>query len=664
MNHLLHDPQEILHQGVSGFHQYKLSKSPRLCYVSENLCRMTGYDQRELLDAKADRYEQLIHPGDREEYKGFLHALRSNAQNRSLRYRLIKKDGTVLYVSDTAVSRELEDGTWVADCVLTDITELKNENKNLRFLSETMPCGFLKYTCEKLPKVTYINEQMLKMLRFPQEPELRQDCLELYSQNLFLMIPQEDRRRFGVYLNNVYQNGGPIAGEMTALRYDGTRIRLFGWVTKCVNEDGAEEFQSACMDVTQRYTHKVEQEQERYVQALTAVYDKIFAYDLSERTVKCLHSNGSPVFRYMENIPMQMAEATEKWIMENAAETDQEKLRAFFSLFCQLNTPEPEIPPVIRYRAKSCDGILRYYSGLFLTFSDSVRLFCCRREQDVEEADRVRDENRTLRGINENMQRLVMHFTDGLAAFEIVDDTVTPLYASENVYRFFGFSQDEWMETMQKRTSIPEFVSRCKVAYADFAELLATGEAEFTYFDFSGNRERRIKAICSQKEPGQHGRRYVMLYNLEEKHQKTAEPARVFIRTFGYFDVFVDGRPIAFRNEKSKELFALLTDRRGGFVSSEEAIAYLWEDEPANSVTLARYRKVALRLKNLLEEYGIPDIMESVNGKRRLVTEKVQCDLYDYLSGQEELFKGSYMTNYSWSEPTLAELARRGLQQI
>ena len=118
-------------------------------------------------------------------------------------------------------------------------------------------------------------------------------------------------------------------------------------------------------------------------------------------------------------------------------------------------------------------------------------------------------------------------------------------------------------------------------------------------------------------------------------------------------------KPIAFRNKKSKELFALLVDRRGGYITSEEAIGFLWEDEPANTVTLSRYRKVALRLKNTLEEYGIADVMETVDGKRRIVMEKVQCDLYHYLSGKEEyaqLFKGSYLTNYSWAETTLGAL--------
>jgi two-component SAPR family response regulator len=131
------------------------------------------------------------------------------------------------------------------------------------------------------------------------------------------------------------------------------------------------------------------------------------------------------------------------------------------------------------------------------------------------------------------------------------------------------------------------------------------------------------------------------------------------IRTFGYFDVFVGGKPIAFKNKKSKELFALLVDRRGGFVTSDEAIGFLWEDETVNPVTLARYRKVALRLKNTLENYGIADTVEAVDGKRRIVSEKVHCDLYDYLTGRDEfanLFKGSYLTNYSWGENTLGEL--------
>lgn len=46
-------------------------------------------------------------------------------------------------------------------------------------------------------------------------------------------------------------------------------------------------------------------------------------------------------------------------------------------------------------------------------------------------------------------------------------------------------------------------------------------------------------------------------------------------------------------------------------------------------------------------------------GRIRIDPERVQCDLYDYLTGQacfSQLFKGSYLTNHSLGENTLAEL--------
>ena len=146
---------------------------------------------------------------------------------------------------------------------------------------------------------------------------------------------------------------------------------------------------------------------------------------------------------------------------------------------------------------------------------------------------------------------------------------------------------------------------------------------------------------------------------------ETARPKRVWVRTFGFFDVFVDGKAMPFRSAKAKELLALLVDRRGGFVSSSEAIGCLWEDEPANNVTRARCRKVAMLLLNELKEYGVADIVESSgNGSRRIVPERVGCDLFEYLAGKPEAagsFKGAYLTNYSWGEFTLAELlASRG----
>lgn len=55
---------------------------------------------------------------------------------------------------------------------------------------------------------------------------------------------------------------------------------------------------------------------------------------------------------------------------------------------------------------------------------------------------------------------------------------------------------------------------------------------------------------------------------------------RVYIRTFGAFDVFVDNTPLSFRSAKAKELLALLVDRCGGILTSREGFTLLWENHP------------------------------------------------------------------------------------
>lgn len=645
--------EDILSQGISGFHVYALASCDFLSFASENLAEMLGFKSEEILK----NYKELVHNEDKAAFLSFLKEVLSKPQTKTLEYRLKKRDGTYIFVSDTTTSQVTENGECVGCSVLADITEIKKENDNLQFLSETVPCGFLKYTCEKLPKITYINKQMMDMLRFPEVKEGEMDYLELCRDNIFLMIPMEERRRFALYLNRVYTAGAPMAGEMTLLRCDGTRAHIFGWVTKCKNEQGVEEFQSVCMDITERHRARKASEAKRYIKALSDVYDKIFEYNLRDNTVVCLYGKDSPMFKWIENIPMQMEEATEKWITGTVVEEERQYIRDFFDAFKQKTLFDGTKPSQITYKALSSKGEVKTYNGVFLKMDDSVSLYCCRCVSDSEETAALRNENLHLK---ENMQELVLRFAEGIAAFEVTDNMVTPLYTSENACEFFGIGKEEWLPLMQKSTPISDFVSKSDVEFEDFSELLRTGEAEFTYFDLSRQENRRIKAICSPKAPTA-SPRYVLLYNVDEqeKPKDSAKAGAVTIRTFGYFDVFVDDKAVAFRNKKSKELFALLVDRKGGFVTSEEAISFLWEDDPVNSVTLSRYRKVALRLKNTLEEYGIADVVEVVDGKRRIDTEKVQCDLYDYLSGKEEhssLFKGSYLSNYSWGETTLAEL--------
>lgn len=238
MRDMLGNMEDILNQHISGFHQYILTQPVRISYVSQNLCDMLGIRKEELLDDSRDLYALQVYPADREKYSEFIQDMIRKEQALTGEYRLVQKSGGIIWVRDTIMPKRLDDGTLIGYSVLTDITDMKNENTDMQFLNETVPGGFLRYTCEKQPRITYINPKMMEFLRFPKAKDGEMDYLEMCKSNIFLLIPMEERRRFSKYLNRVYSSDTPIAGEMTLLRCDGTRVHVFGWVTKCINEQG------------------------------------------------------------------------------------------------------------------------------------------------------------------------------------------------------------------------------------------------------------------------------------------------------------------------------------------------------------------------------------------------------------------------------------------
>lgn len=135
----------------------------------------------------------------------------------------------------------------------------------------------------------------------------------------------------------------------------------------------------------------------------------------------------------------------------------------------------------------------------------------------------------------------------------------------------------------------------------------------------------------------------------------------IFIKTFGHFDVFVDNKPIMFHSGKAKELLALLVDRQGGTVTTEQIIAALWEDRPNDESTQSLCSKVTKTLQKELAAYHAEDILISERGVKRVDVEKFSCDLYDFITGKLEgkrRFMGEYLVDYSWAEDRMAMLLR------
>lgn len=132
---------------------------------------------------------------------------------------------------------------------------------------------------------------------------------------------------------------------------------------------------------------------------------------------------------------------------------------------------------------------------------------------------------------------------------------------------------------------------------------------------------------------------------------------RICFHTFGNFEAFVDGSPIKFRYDRTKEMLAYLVDRKGAFCNNAQIMAAIWQDEKHASY-LSNLKK---DLMDTLKELGCEDVLEVRWNGIRLVTERVDCDYYDWCQGKGYAgnhYRGEYMAQYGWAEFTNVELEK------
>lgn len=134
---------------------------------------------------------------------------------------------------------------------------------------------------------------------------------------------------------------------------------------------------------------------------------------------------------------------------------------------------------------------------------------------------------------------------------------------------------------------------------------------------------------------------------------------RVFAQTFGNFEFFVDGKPVAFKYSRTKEIVALLVNNRGAQTTNGEIIGTLWEDDGDPEKKTSYLSNLRQDLQNTLSKLRLSDIIVKQRGSLGIAAEKIECDLYDWLSKKKNSsyrYLGDYMNQYSWAEVMHAEL--------
>ena len=513
---------------------------------------------------------------------------------------------------------------------------------------EGFPCGILRCTCEKYPKAIYANDWMFSFLGIDEDSDTWKEFIQ---QNVFFMVPFEERGNFKKDLQLAAESVKPILVEHCVWSGHGSKTKLIGWVQMTQKPSGEKEYIFLYIQIDQKYLVMREKRETAYNTALKAAYDAIFRIEWQEKILECDYTKFEDNGFNAQGMRIVLNTVTRERLYNMIYEEDRVRVRAFFAAGREKqgmrdpNTCENQIE--FRYLKNQQEKDI---SLVMVDLDDQTTLLCCREITQKKYVEQLTCKIASIQAVENDVAQNVKQPPRKLAAYKMI---------GEHVFLEAGIDLGFPVSGLEKS----EFLHHCRISEAEYQAVLEYGKVSLTDADADFGGKRIMYLIRRETPLDQIAECLLFIYTFgkEGAVEKRVKP-RVRIHTFGYFDVFVDGKPIVFRYEKSKEMLAILVDRKGSFVGNPYFISCLWGDEPYSDKVRSRCRQTAYRLKETLKQYGIEDIIEKVDGHRRIISEMVDCDYFNYLSGEtaaKESFNGVYMSDYSWGEETLSCLLKQ-----
>lgn len=281
-----------------------------LYYVNERMLTYLGYTYEEFVTDTKGLVMNGIHPDDLERVEQIASQAMEQDSEYEVRYRMKKKDGSYIWVSD--IGKKVLDVNGKAACisVIRDISgeiEAKQklyeesveswQQKNiLQNIIDTMPSGLLQCSFDRIPKALMVNRTGANILGFENEHEffLQRDVCD----NILRCIHPEDRTKVLEELFSIAE-AGIVKNSSHRIKTAAGEER---WVRSaaCViqNQQGEKIYQIIFHDVTEilQLRRKNKQwdlmERSALYTAITSAYPMIIFGNLTRNTCSVLDQEG------------------------------------------------------------------------------------------------------------------------------------------------------------------------------------------------------------------------------------------------------------------------------------------------------------------------------------------------------------------------------------
>ncbi len=120
---------------LGGIQKFRCDRHFTILRANRGLTNLLGYSDREMEQRFQNRYMELVYPADRQKLQGQFRQQRNTGRVLELEYRLVAKDGRIVWVSERCMPAQ-EAGEEVAYSILLDITRSKQAEEELRLSLE------------------------------------------------------------------------------------------------------------------------------------------------------------------------------------------------------------------------------------------------------------------------------------------------------------------------------------------------------------------------------------------------------------------------------------------------------------------------------------------------------------------------------------------------